>query len=616
MTSPSAFPSKRLKLTKCQNVAHARCGTLPVPLDRTDPSTGTIGIAVEFHPRRDRTQPSLGTLVAVQGGPGYSTRASRGSYLELFRPLMRRRDVLFVDNRGTGASEAIDCPKLQSYRGDYVRNAGACGRSLGTTAVDYGTADAADDLASVLDALGIDKIDLYGDSYGTFFGQTFAVRHGDRLRTLTLDSTYPVDGADPWYSDTNRAIEDAFRLACSRDQGCSAVGGDTMSRVADLADALHAHPFSGSALDADGHLRHFTVDTGTLITLLAAAASSFDVYRELDPAIRAYLGPEHDRVPLLRLAAENLYFSGAGDYRGFSEGLYLATNCNDIPLAFDRTDPVAKRRKEYAASVRDLKQNDPHAFAPFTVNEWLHAPLSGVQPYDSCLLWPPPSRPDPPLPADPVYPTVPTLVFSGDLDSLTSPEGAHQVATHFPNVTFVDVHNMNHIAALGDYGRCASAIVVRFIQTRSPGDTNCASAYNEVRMVDSFPTNASDLGPMPAARRAALVASDTAADVFARWNVMVGYHGVGLRGGTFSTKGLVHVTWRLHDVRWVNDAAVDGTMTWDRTDGAFTADLAISGPGVEPAHLHLQWNDWDTHAVATVRGTVVHRHVHLSFPAS
>ena len=91
-----------------------------------------------------------------------------------------------------------------------------CGRQLGATAEDYGTADAADDLADVLDALGIDKIDLYGDSYGTFFGQVFAVRHGDRLRTLVLDSAYPVDGPDPWYRDTNPALRSSTLPAASR----------------------------------------------------------------------------------------------------------------------------------------------------------------------------------------------------------------------------------------------------------------------------------------------------------------------------------------------------------------------------------------------------------------
>ena len=61
---------------------------------------------------------------------------------------------------------------------------GACGRSLGVTAPLYSTTLAADDLAAVLDSLSLGKISLYGDSYGTYFAQVFAVRHPERLRAL------------------------------------------------------------------------------------------------------------------------------------------------------------------------------------------------------------------------------------------------------------------------------------------------------------------------------------------------------------------------------------------------------------------------------------------------
>ena len=613
--STSASSAQTLHLVPCPHVPHARCGTLRVPLDRTHPARGTIGIRVELHPRRDRTLPLLGTIVAVQGGPGYATRQSRDSYLSLFHPLLGRYRLLMVDNRGTGDSGAIDCPALQSYRGDYVANAAACGRQLGATAVDYGTADTADDLAAVVTALGIPKIDLYGDSYGTFFGQVFAVRHADLLRSLVLDSAYPVAGSDPWYRDANRALRGAFRRACRRDPACAALPGGPMLRVRRLAASLRRHPIVGTAFDADGVLRHVTVDVGALITFTTAAASSFDLYRELDPAIRSYLGPDHDTRPLLRLAAENLYFSGAGDYHAFSEGLYLATNCNDIPLPFDRSASIPIRRYEYTAAIHELERTDPHAFAPFTIGEWLSAPLSGVQPYDSCIRWPRPSRANPPLPPHPVYPSIPVLVLSGDLDSLTSPEGAHDVASAFPNATFVDVRNMNHIAALGDFGRCASVIVVRFVRTLSAGDTTCAQGYNEVRMVSRFAVTAADLGPMGPGRRAAEVAAGSVADVIARWWEMYGYHGRGLRGGRFDTAGLVHVWFQLNRIRWVRDAAVSGVVRWDRADGRIHATVSVTRRGVTAGHLSLAWNDWRPLAVATAHGTVGGRVVDLSFPA-
>ena len=198
-------------LSRCPDVPHARCGTIERPLDPLDPDGATITIGFELHRATNHNKPSLGTIVAVEGGPGYTSTDSRDYYLDLFAPLLARRDMLLVDARGTGTSSVINCPGLESLQGDYIENIRLCGEQLGAASDLYGTALAADDLAAVLDALGIDRIDLYGDSYGTFFGQSFAIRHPERVRTLTLDAAYPVEDQDPWYRDLNRAMRDAFR---------------------------------------------------------------------------------------------------------------------------------------------------------------------------------------------------------------------------------------------------------------------------------------------------------------------------------------------------------------------------------------------------------------------
>jgi hypothetical protein len=125
----------------------------------------------------------------------------------------------------------------------------------------------------------------------------------------------------------------------------------------------------------------------------------------------------------------------------------------------------------------------------------------------------------------------------GDLDSLTSPQGARQVAGEFPDSTFVVVANMTHVSALGDYGRCASDIVVRFVETLSAGDTSCVKNYDEVHMVPVFAVHAAGL-PGGLDERTAAVATGTVGDVLARWRAMAGYRGVGLRGGTFVTAGI------------------------------------------------------------------------------
>src|SRR3954447_1688165 len=256
------------------------CGRITVPLDRQRPSGGKLPIHYLLIPRRDTSKPLLGTIVAVEGGPGYATTGSRAYYRELFGPLLDRRRLLLVDQRGTGLSGAIDCPWLQSYQGNRIKAVGACGRNLGPAADDYGSAIAADDLAAVLDRLHVEKVDLYGDSYGTFFSQTFAARHPDRVRTMALDAAYFVGGKNPWYPDTNRALRRAFTLACERSPSCADRGGSAMQRLRALADLVRRHPIRGVAPNSYGVDGRVNVNLDKLIWLVTGAGYSNTVYRE------------------------------------------------------------------------------------------------------------------------------------------------------------------------------------------------------------------------------------------------------------------------------------------------------------------------------------------------
>ena len=81
-------------------------------------------------PRRDRSRPAGTPIVATEGGPGYSTIESGAGYRFMLRPLLRTRDLILMDNRGTGGSGAIDCPRLQAGKGDYTREVGRCAERL------------------------------------------------------------------------------------------------------------------------------------------------------------------------------------------------------------------------------------------------------------------------------------------------------------------------------------------------------------------------------------------------------------------------------------------------------------------------------------------------------
>src|SRR6185369_8193722 len=109
-----------------------------------------LQVGFELYPHTRTDLPSLGTILDVEGGPGYATRASRFWYLGLDAPLMDRRDVLLVDARGTGSSGVLECAAFRIRIAHYRERAGACAAELGPAVDLYDTHAVVDDLADVL----------------------------------------------------------------------------------------------------------------------------------------------------------------------------------------------------------------------------------------------------------------------------------------------------------------------------------------------------------------------------------------------------------------------------------------------------------------------------------
>jgi pimeloyl-ACP methyl ester carboxylesterase len=593
------------------------CGTLERPLDPAGKVPGSLAIYFEYYPHSNRG-PAQGTLVATEGGPGYPATESREGYLALFAPLRTTRDVVLMDNRGTGRSAALDCIPLQTDPALTEENVAQCAQSLGATAALYSTGFAADDLAAILKGLGTAAVDLYGDSYGTFFEQVFATRHPGQLRSVVLDGAYPLYGPDyAWYPNYAPAMRAKFNLACARSIDCSRISGTSMDHIRPALQALRHASFAAEGFDADGQLRRFTANATQLATVLFGSAPAYATVREADAAARAFV--RADPVPLLRLMAEAQAAMDSRDEtrspRLYSAGLAAAVMCQDAPQIFDMSLVPARRARARDLAIAARQRTAPATYAPFTIDEFRGMPLD-YSFLDECARWPvaPPEHPATSVAARAgAYPEVPALVVSGDLDDITPLADGTLVAQRFSRGRQVIVPNGFHVNALPhSRSPCPAAIVRHFIQTLDAGDTRCLQATPEVRLVPRFARHVSELdaaqalqgnaaGPMQL--RAVRAASLTLGDVIARIETNSSGKGVGLRGGTFTIdESNGHYLLRLHGVRWTEDLAVSGTIHWPGRSGEARAQVSLSGTAAQSGSLQIRWTQGIAQATARIRG--------------
>jgi pimeloyl-ACP methyl ester carboxylesterase len=585
--APSAVHVGTLTLTPCDVLAHALCGKLAQPWDRTGRIRGSLDVGFAFVPASDRKHPAVGTLVPHEGGPGYSTTGSAADYAGMYGSLLDRRNLLLVDQRGTGMTAPIDCPGLQDLHGPYAPAAATCAKKLGNHADLYGTADSADDLAAVITALRTGHVDLYGDSYGTFFAEVFAGRHPTMLRSIVLDSAYPTTGESQWYPTQGPAMLRSIDLVCQRTPACASLGASTGTVLAQVLAEVRRSPWHGLAPDEDGVRHRVTVDGPALVSVVFGATYGPAVYREVPGALRSAING--DKAPLLRLVAEDEFPSGGlDDAVDYSEGLDAAVTCHDYPQLYDMSAPPALRKKQYAAAVSLEERQDPTVYAPFTISEYLK---SDWEEADWCLTWPTASAGHAAgLPAPPSghYPTTPTLVLSGELDSITTPAEGAQVAARFPSSRQVIVANSFHVTAVGDADACAANVLRAFVARPLHGITArtlaCTVAVPPVRAVSRYAISLNGFAPATgrpgsnvgtAALKASATALATVADVMDRWSANYSGSGGGLYGGTWGYSGDRHTILDLQGMRLTRDLAVSGAAAWDRYRHRMVAHLVL-----------------------------------------
>ena len=441
----------------------AACATLPVALDPDAPDApdgARIELAIARVEARGRA-PAPDPLVFVAGGPGQSARDAYASVAGAFAEIGRTRDVLLIDQRGTGGSHPLDCPDDdgggedgggadagdrplglpstsagEDLVAEAVADARACLASLDADPTLFTTSVAVRDLEAVRAALGIEAWNLYGVSYGTRAALHYARRYPSRVRSLVLDAVVPPGaplGADI-APHAQRALDSVF-ARCAAEPGCAAAFPDVAERTEDLIEALADDPRTVVREDvATGRLQSEPFsreDLASTLRLLTYSAWGASILPSMLHAATA-----HDHLaPLARQTSMQSRALGAS----LATGMHRAVTCTE-----------------------DLPFTDVEAAAAAAEGTYLGAePIRALA--AACEAWPR-GRIDADF-HDPLTLDVPALVLSGDADPVTPPAFGERLLTGLANARHVVNAGQGHVQApLG----CMPAIMARFLDAPDP----------------------------------------------------------------------------------------------------------------------------------------------------
>ena len=355
MLAAAAPANARLRWSGCGDV-EAECAALRVPLDRSGAVPGAVRLRVaRYSPPSHRP-----TLLYLSGGPGGAGVQEFSDVLFEVGGLSKRFDLVSYDQRGTGGSGVLRCRALE--RDARLRSTAAgedCAGRLGARRAFYTTRDSVEDIEAVRKELGVEKLTLFGISYGTKLALAYARVHPEHVERIALDSVLEPDDADAFGREPYQAMASTLAALCP--DRCRGVTADPAGDLARLADRLRAAPLHGTTYGPGGR-RH----AGTL-TALALSDLMFD--SDYNPAIRAGIPvgvraalDRGDAAPLLRLADAAAQLSRVPPARVFSAARY-ATVCEETPLPWPRGAPFGERaqraRDQAAALGRERSSRSP-----------------------------------------------------------------------------------------------------------------------------------------------------------------------------------------------------------------------------------------------------------------
>ena len=430
----------------------AYCTAFAVPENHADAQSRRITLKVAIV-KSDAAQPKADLVTFLDGGPGGAATEDFPAIDSAFAPLLKDHHVLLIDQRGTGSSNALDCPKLSEQTLDasntelelmaedpqrarqLLRD---CLAEIGNKADPqfYTTTDATQDLEAVRQALGSPRLNLVGISYGTRVAQQYAARFPGSVRSIVLDSAVPNSLA--LGQDHARNLEDALKAQfalCSAQAECKQRFGDPYAQLQVLRSHLRTSPVTAQVPDPTT----YELNTRTLTPARLAGLVRLYTYNGYTSALMPLMIDEAlkgNYAPLL--GQEQLVTSDLSSR--MTIGMGLSVGCSED------------------ADLLKINEADRDTLMGTSMVEFFQS---------ACSIWPHRTRP-----ADfhqAFTSALQVLILAGELDPVTPPRYGEEILATLSNARLLTAPGQGHGIMVV---RCVPELVAEFVSTLNPKALN------------------------------------------------------------------------------------------------------------------------------------------------
>jgi pimeloyl-ACP methyl ester carboxylesterase len=431
------------------------CGYLTVPENRSDLANGrTVRLHVAIF-ASESPNPAPDPIIYFEGGPGGDALETVPlAFEQRFSPFLADHTFIMFDQRGTGYSEpSLACPELidltfETLDDDLTLEEGQalqlealaeCRDRLVADGVDltaYNSAENAADVADLRLALGYDEWNIYGISYGTRLAQTLVRDYPQGIRSVILDSSYPLAANLQVETAVNadRAFS-VFFAGCAADEACAAAYPDLQQVFADLVTNLNDEPIIVKVFNlADGQQYDTLVNGDVMVSLLFQALYSAEITPLMPKLIYDVQdGRTSDLATILSSFLAQQEFA--------SQGMQLSVQCNE-EISFGTPGDALRA------------PNFPYLDPVFEASA-----VTGQFGFAVCDLWQ--AGEADPIENEPVSSDLPTLILAGEYDPITPPSWGQDVGERFENSYYFEFPGIGHGASVS--GACPLAVTQAFL---------------------------------------------------------------------------------------------------------------------------------------------------------